>query len=225
MSTAKSSAARGAGVMDPHGLHKLGHRLWFGPVHGALIRELRPRLGEQVLDVGAGTGVLAERISETGATVVCVEPDPGSLAAARERLTGRSAEFVAAAAESIPLPDAYADGVVVSLSAHHWQDRDRGFREIARVLRPGGRLVIAEFRPAGPVRVLIRRLGGGKHSSAANAAAWVATLTSAGFGDAHVVNAGWASLLVLVIRARRNGESRPCATFTAERLRKPRTWA
>ncbi len=205
MSTAEQGAAHGAGVMDPHGLHRLGHRLWFGPVHAALLRELRPGPGERVLDVGAGTGVLAERISATGATVVCVEPDAGSLAAARERLDGRAAEFVAAQAESIPLPDASADGAVVSLSAHHWQDRDRGFQEIARVLRPGGRLVIAEFRPAGPVRALIRRLGGGKHTGAPDAAAWIAALTAAGFADARVVDAGWASLLALVIGARRNG--------------------
>ncbi len=203
MSTGESGAVHDSGVMHPHGLHKLGHRLWFGPVHAALVRELRPVAEQRVLDVGAGTGVLAERIIATGATVVCVEPDAGSLAAARERLDG-AAEFVIAAAEAIPLPSASADGAVVSLSAHHWQDRDRGFREIARVLRPGGRLVIAEFRPAGPVRAFIRRLGGGKHAGAPDAAAWITALTSAGFADARVVDAGLASLLALVIQARRN---------------------
>jgi EmrB/QacA subfamily drug resistance transporter len=190
--------------MDPHGLHKLLHPLWFGLVHSALIRELRPRVGERVLDVGAGTGVLAERISATGATVVCIDPDDASLAAAEKRLAGRGAEFVAAPAESIPLPDASADGAVVSLSAHHWQDRDEGFGEIARVLRPGGRLVMAEFRPAGPVRSVIRRLGGGKHSGAPDAAAWTASLAQAGFADAHAVTAGRASPLALIIEGRKN---------------------
>src|SRR3974390_388437 len=104
MSTVKPGAAPAPGVMDPHGLHKLLHPVWFGPVHAALIRELGPGPGERVLDVGAGTGVLAERLSGTGATVVCVEPDAGSLAAARERLAGHGAEFVVAPAESIPLP-------------------------------------------------------------------------------------------------------------------------
>jgi ubiquinone/menaquinone biosynthesis C-methylase UbiE len=204
MSTTKPGAAHPTGVMNPHGLHKLGHRLWFGPVHGALVRELRPGPGQRVLDVGAGTGALAERVSATGATVICVEPDAGSLATARRRLAGRHAEFVAAAAETIPLPSGSADGAVVSLSAHHWQDRDQGFREIARILRPGGRVVIAEFRPAGPVRALLRRLGGSKHGTAPDADAWTASLTGAGFTDARVVPAGWASLLVLVIAARRN---------------------
>jgi ubiquinone/menaquinone biosynthesis C-methylase UbiE len=201
MSIAKSAGTHGPGVMDPHGLHKFGHKLWFGPVHAALVRELSPSPGQRILYVGAGTGVLAERISDTGATVICVEPDPGSLDAARQRLTGRGASFAAGNAEDIPLPSASADAAVVSPSAHHWQDRDQGFREIARVLRPGGRLVIAEFRPAGPVRALLRRLGRSKHGAALGAGEWAASLVRAGFADAHVVRAGWASLLVLVIAA------------------------
>jgi ubiquinone/menaquinone biosynthesis C-methylase UbiE len=154
--------------------------------------------------VGAGAGTLAERVSATGASVICVEPDAGSLAAARRRLAGRDTAFVAAAAEAIPLPSASADGAVVSLSAHHWQDRDQGFREIARILRPGGRVVIAEFRPAGPVRALLRRLGCSKHGTAPDAAAWITSLTAAGFTSARAVPARWASLLVLVIAARKN---------------------
>src|SRR5215468_10618806 len=211
MSTVKPGGAPAPGVMDPHGLHKLLHPAWFGPVHAALIRELRPGPGERVLDVGAGTGVLAERISATGATVVCIEPDAASLEAAEKRLAGRGAEFVTAPAERIPLPDASADSAIVSMSAHHWRDRDEGFGEVARILRPGGQLVMAEFRPAGPVRSVVRRLGGGKHRGAPEAAAWTASLAKAGFADARVVDGGRASLLALIIQGRKNqkaGEAR-----------------
>jgi len=136
--TTDTSASRPSGAMNPHGLHRLLHPLWFGPVHGVLARELGARPGERVLDVGAGTGGLARRIATSGATVICVEPDGDSLRVTRQRLAGFNAEFVEASAESLPLPSASVGGAVVSVSAHHWGDRDRGFRELARVLRPGG---------------------------------------------------------------------------------------
>jgi ubiquinone/menaquinone biosynthesis C-methylase UbiE len=189
--------------MDPRGVHKLAHHWWFGAVHAAVTRELRPVPGERVLDVGAGTGGLAARIRARGATVICADPDAASLAVARQRLPGQGAEFAEAAAGNLPLPDSSVDGTVACLSAHHWPDRDAGFREIARVLRPGGRLVIAEFRPAGPVRSVIRKLGGGKHTGAADAATWTRSLAHAGFSGARVIRAGWASWLVLIIRAER----------------------
>jgi ubiquinone/menaquinone biosynthesis C-methylase UbiE len=92
--------------MHPHGLHRLGHRLWFAPVHAALVRAAGIGPGERVLDVGAGTGALSERLLAAGAKVVCLEPDLASLAAARVRLAGRDVEFLEAAVEQIPLPDA-----------------------------------------------------------------------------------------------------------------------
>lgn len=190
-----------SGVMHPHGLHRVLHPLWFTPVHAALARAVAARPGERVLDVGAGTGLLSQRLARSRATVICLEPDAASLAAARHRLAGHGVEFLQAPAEHIALPDASVDAAVASVTAHHWADQDAGFAELARVIRPGGRLVIAEFRPAGPVLRRLRRLVGCKHADAPGLQAWDARLRSAGFSEVHALRAGPASQLALFIRA------------------------
>lgn len=191
----------GSGVMHPTGLHRLGHGLWFGPVHAALLRVAAVKPGETVLDVGAGTGALSERLVRSGAQVVCLEPDSGSLATAQLRLGGSGVEFINAAVEDIPLPDSSVDVAIASLTAHHWADPDVGFAELARVLRPGGRLVMAEFRSGGALLRKVRTLAGSKHVDAPALTSWQARLKTAGFRDAAAVRGGWASALVLFVSA------------------------
>ena len=88
-----------------------------------------------VLDLGAGTGVLTTGLLASGLSVTAVEPDPEMIAELRRRLpevraaTGR--------AEAVPLPDDSVDAVLVG-TAFHWFDTERALPEIARVLRPGG---------------------------------------------------------------------------------------
>jgi ubiquinone/menaquinone biosynthesis C-methylase UbiE len=90
-----------------------------------------------VVDLGAGTGKLTRGLVVLGHRVTAVEPLPEML----ERLRGVVPEAVAlsGSAEAIPLPDASAD-VVVCAQAFHWFDQPVALREIARVLRPGGRI-------------------------------------------------------------------------------------
>ena len=90
-----------------------------------------------VVDLGAGTGKLTRRLIERVATVVAVEPDPGMRAALSGALPGAS--VIAGTGEDIPLRDGFADAVVVG-QAWHWVDHVRAAPEVARVLRPGGRL-------------------------------------------------------------------------------------
>lgn len=85
-----------------------------------------------MLDLGAGTGRLTERLLEAGMDVVAVEP----LADMRVHIP-RAAEVLDGTAEAIPLPDAAVDAVVAG-QAFHWFDIPRAMTEIARVLRPGG---------------------------------------------------------------------------------------
>jgi len=192
-----------SGVMHPHGLHRLLHPVWFTPVHATLARALDARPGERVMDVGAGTGPLSERLARSGATVICLEPDAASLALARRRLAGRDVEFVESPVEHIPLPDACADGAVASVTAHHWADQDAGFAELARVLRPGGRLIMAEFRPGGRMLRGLRKLAGSKHVDAPGLTTWRTRLLAAGFSDVQAVPAGWVAGFALFLRATR----------------------
>ncbi|SCL20941.1 Methyltransferase domain-containing protein [Micromonospora nigra] len=90
----------------------------------------------RVVDLGAGTGILTRGLRDLGYDeVTAVEPDPGMRARLVESTPGVTA--LAGSAEEMPLPDGYADAVVVG-QAYHWFDRDRAHPEIARVLRPGG---------------------------------------------------------------------------------------
>lgn len=91
----------------------------------------------RVLDLGAGTGKLTRQLVGLGLDVVAVEPSRQMLAELRAGLP--AAEVHEASAEAIPLPDADVDAVVVA-QAFHWFDAEPALREIARVLRPGGRL-------------------------------------------------------------------------------------
>ncbi|MGN6332662.1 MAG: class I SAM-dependent methyltransferase [Motilibacteraceae bacterium] len=99
---------------------------WLLPVHA-----------RRVLDLGAGTGGTTRALLARGLDVVAVEPDERM----REVLADRApaAEVLAGAAEDIPLPDADVDAVIAS-SAWHWFDPRRAPAQVARVLRPGGRL-------------------------------------------------------------------------------------
>jgi SAM-dependent methyltransferase len=92
----------------------------------------------RLLDLAAGTGKLTEGLVARGA-VTAVEPDPAMLAELRARFPGVDA--LEGSAESIPLPDASFDAVLVG-QAWHWFDADITFAEVARVLRPGGVLAV-----------------------------------------------------------------------------------
>ncbi len=90
-----------------------------------------------VLDLGAGTGKLTTRLVERGLNVVAVDPIAEMLDVLRDTLPGTPG--LLGTAEQIPLPDSHVDAVLVA-QAWHWFDPERATAEIARVLRPGGRL-------------------------------------------------------------------------------------
>jgi SAM-dependent methyltransferase len=90
-----------------------------------------------VLDLGAGTGKLTTRLVERGLNVIAVDPIAEMLELLRTALPETPA--LLGTAEHIPLPDNAVDAVLVA-QAWHWFDPERAVAEVARVLRPGGRL-------------------------------------------------------------------------------------
>jgi SAM-dependent methyltransferase len=98
---------------------------------------LLPAGARDVLDLGAGTGKLTTRLVERGLDVVAVDPIAEMLEVLRHSLPDTPA--LLGTAEEIPLGDNSVDAVLVA-QAWHWFDPQRAILEVARVLRPGGRL-------------------------------------------------------------------------------------
>lgn len=98
---------------------------------------LLPADVHDVLDLGAGTGKLTTRLVERGLQVIAVDPIAEMLELLSNALPDTPA--LLGTAEQIPLPDNSVDAVLVA-QAWHWFDPDRAIAEVARVLRPGGRL-------------------------------------------------------------------------------------
>jgi demethylmenaquinone methyltransferase/2-methoxy-6-polyprenyl-1,4-benzoquinol methylase len=99
--------------------------------------------GSRALDVATGTGDLAIELSSRGAQVVGLDFSERMLELAREKAPG--IEFVQGNALELPYADASFDAVTVGFGARNFSDLERGLGELARVTRPGGRVVILEI--------------------------------------------------------------------------------
>jgi ubiquinone/menaquinone biosynthesis C-methylase UbiE len=100
-----------------------------------------------VLDVGCGDGALASALSRRGAAVTGLDADPRMLVAAQARAEAESIglNLVCGRAEALPFPDGVFDRVMAVTVLCFVHEADRAIAEMARVLRPGGRLVIGEL--------------------------------------------------------------------------------
>lgn len=113
-----------------------------------LAAELAVTPGQTFLDVGCGLGEITRWVAQqTGASVVGLDPSPVALAEAEQHavqhLDAGRWRFVEGTADRIPLDDAAVDAVLAIDSLHFAPDPAAAFTEMARVLRPGGRLAMA----------------------------------------------------------------------------------
>jgi ubiquinone/menaquinone biosynthesis C-methylase UbiE len=116
-----------------------------------------------VLDIGCGTGsllwTLAGRLPGA-ASLLGVDPAPTMIEVGAGKQGDPRVRLAMAVAERLPFADASFDLVVSTVSFDHWADQPAGLREVARVLRPGGRLVLVDLFASGwlrPVAALGRR--------------------------------------------------------------------
>ena len=117
----------------------------------ALVDAIDPRPGQRVLDVATGTGLVAFELVRRGAgSVVALDQSEAMLAGAAARRSalpglGARVELVRGEAERLPFADAEFDALTFTYLLRYVDDRDATMRELARVLKPGGRIGMVEF--------------------------------------------------------------------------------
>lgn len=150
---------------------------WVGaPMMAAAFAALEPRPRERILDLGVGGGALSRALAKTGVRVTGVDPSEVVLEGARRRI-GDKGTFLQGRGEAIPLADASMDKAASVNALYFWTDLAPVFAELARVLTPGGRLVLG-FQTAESVRAWPGHVHGLK---AWDEAAIGAALEAAGF--------------------------------------------
>ncbi|MDQ5974680.1 MAG: demethylmenaquinone methyltransferase / 2-methoxy-6-polyprenyl,4-benzoquinol methylase [Actinomycetota bacterium] len=117
-----------------------------------VVEAVDPQPGERILDLAAGTGTSSVPFEEAGAMVVPTDFSLGMLRVGKVRQPGLP--FVAGDGMALPFADAAFDAATISFGLRNIHDRMAGLRELARVVRPGGRLVVCEF--SHPTRAPLR---------------------------------------------------------------------
>ncbi|MGO1978970.1 class I SAM-dependent methyltransferase [Brachybacterium tyrofermentans] len=114
-------------------------RMW----RAEMVESLDVEAGDTVLDLAAGTGTSTTAIARTGAQVVAADFSLGMMAEGRRR--GAPVPFVGADAQHLPFGDDSFDAAVISFGLRNVHEPKLALAEMARVVKPGGRVVVCEF--------------------------------------------------------------------------------
>jgi ubiquinone/menaquinone biosynthesis C-methylase UbiE len=149
----------------------------------------------RILDVGCGTGYLLGQLAAyapQAEALAGIDASPAMIEAAKAATTDGRLRFVVGTAEQLPWPAGTFDLVISTTSFDHWADQDRGLAQCARVLAPGGCLVLADLFSV----LLLPTLPAGRRGKARTKRRATQLLTSAGFRTPH-----WHRLYAVIIQA------------------------
>jgi len=104
---------------------------------------LDPVGGNNYLDIGCGTGNYTIRMAGTGLNFIGI--DPSAIMLDEAKYKSKFVSWIQGSSENIPLADNSVDGAIATLTIHHWPDLEKGFKELARVLKTGSSIVIFSF--------------------------------------------------------------------------------
>ena len=158
----------------------------------ALSASAAPR---RVLDIGCGTGYLLRLLARQwpqASALAGIDPAPSMIEAAEDSARDERMQFSIGAAERLPYPGSSFDLVVSTTSFDHWSDQQAGLRECARVLVPGGRLMLVDLFSLW----LIPTLTGGRRAKARTRSRADQLLSAAGFKSID-----WHDLYAIIIQA------------------------
>jgi SAM-dependent methyltransferase len=182
-------------------------RFFASPEFAEVLRLTGPVAGKTVIDLGAGTGIASCALARSGARqVYAVEPDPsdevgrGAIERIRAGCESGDIAIVDAYGDRIPLPDGTADLIYGRQVLHHVQDLPATMRELYRLLKPGGQLVMCREHIADSAQQLqeflgrhpMHQLAGGEN--AYPLPVYTAAITGAGFRLTSVLGP-WDSLI------------------------------
>jgi ubiquinone/menaquinone biosynthesis C-methylase UbiE len=112
-------------------------------VREAALRAAGVEPGQLAADIGAGTGFITEALIAAGLNVVAVDQSPTMLDVLAGKFEG--VDTRPGTAEALPLADEYVDHAFANMYLHHVEDPAAAIREMARILKPGGRLIITDL--------------------------------------------------------------------------------